>query len=513
MHRPIRLDLLLDGHAATIAEKPAFYFRGETLSYHAVADRSRRLANALTRAGAGPGDRICYLGKNHPAFFDLLFACSRLGCVAVPLNWRLAPAEISRIVKDAEARLLFVDATFVGLAATFGIRAISVDDVAGIETLAAWLRDHPGEHVGIPQGADAPVLQLYTSGTTGRPKGVMISQRNLLEPRALAQDGKVEWDVWHPDDVSLIAMPFCHVSGTVCALMGLYHGASAVILPAFDPGETLAAIADYKATKIFVVPTALQMLVDMARSSGATCKTIREIFYGASPIPESILREAMEVFDGAAFAQQYGLTETAGGAVLLPSGDHQLPPTPRMSAAGKPMPGVEIRIADSVRPGDVGEVLIRSPANMLGYWRLPDETARAIDGEGWLHTGDAGYLDADGYLYLHDRVKDMIVSGGENVYPAEIESVLFDHPDVDQVAVIGVPDLRWGETPKALVVLKPGCKPDAAAMLIWARDRLAGYKLPSTIEFRDDLPRTASGKVMRRQLREPHWAGHIRRIN
>ena len=271
-----------------------------------------------------------------------------------------------------------------------------------------------------------------------------------------------------------------------------------------------------RVSKMFMVPAALQIVVRQPRAQTVDFSRMKYILYGASPIPLDLLRECMSVF-GCGFVQQYGMTETCGTIVYLPPEDHDPAGNPRMRAAGIPMPGVELKIIDEtgaeVPTGTVGEVATRSVANLPGYWKLPEATAATIDADGWLRTGDAGYLDADGYLFIHDRVKDMIISGAENIYPAEVESAVYGHPDVAEVAVIGVPDEKWGEAVKAVVALKPGAQPDAESIIAFARTRIAAFKAPKSVDFIDALPRNASGKILRRELREPYWRGRERRVN
>jgi len=324
------------------------------------------------------------------------------------------------------------------------------------------------------------------------------------------------WNSWKPDDISLVAMPVAHIAGTGWGIAGLLNGAKTVVAREFNACEVLDFIERDGVTRTFMVPAALQMIVRQPRARQMDFSRLKYVLYGASPIPLDLLRECMEVF-GCGFCQQYGMTETCGTIVYLPPEDHDPAGNPRMRAAGLPMPGVELRIVDEagkpLPPRGVGEVVIRSEANIPGYWKLPEVTATVIDAAGWLHTGDAGYLDEDGYLYIQDRIKDMIISGAENIYPAEVESAIYGHPDVAEVAVIGVPDETWGEAVKALVVPKPGTQPDPADIIAFARTRIAKFKAPKSVEFIDALPRNASGKILRRILREPFWAGRERGVN
>jgi long-chain acyl-CoA synthetase len=267
---------------------------------------------------------------------------------------------------------------------------------------------------------------------------------------------------------------------------------------------------------MFAVPAALQIIVRQPRAKEVDYSRLKYILYGASPIPLDLLRECMEVF-GCGFCQQYGMTETCGTIVYLPPEDHDPAGNQRMRGAGKALPGVELKVIDAdgntLPPNTVGEVCTRSVANMNGYWGMDEATAKTIDGEGWLRTGDAGYLDEDGYLFIHDRVKDMIISGAENIYPAEVESAIYGHPHVAEVAVIGIPDEKWGEAVMAVVAPKPGTNPDPADIIAFARTRIAAFKAPKSVTFIEALPRNASGKILRRELREPYWAGRDRQVN
>jgi long-chain acyl-CoA synthetase len=409
-----------------------------------------------------------------------------------------------------------VDAVGAALAQRPVVIAMEAEGAGEHPTFEAW-RDAAGG--GPPDvaitSADVAV-QLYTSGTTGRPKGAMLTHANIVVPRRLAAQADLDWNRWGPEDVSLVAMPVAHIGGTGWGVVGLINGAKGVVAREFDPTKVLDFIEKDRVSKMFMVPAALQVVVRLPRARQVDYSRLTHILYGAAPIPLDLLRECVAVF-GCGFVQQYGMTETTGTVVYLPPEDHDPDGGVRMRSAGLPMPGAELRILDEhgqvLPPGEVGEVAVRSPANMAGYWKLPEATALAVDADGWLRTGDAGYLDADGYLFIHDRVKDMIISGGENIYPAEVESAVYGHPHVAEVAVIGVPDDTWGEAVKAVVALKPGAPEDPADIIAFAKGRIAGFKAPKTVDFIGALPRNASGKILRRELREPYWAGKSRRVN
>ncbi len=383
------------------------------------------------------------------------------------------------------------------------------------KSYAAWRDEQSDEDPDIAIGPGDIAIQLYTSGTTGKPKGAMLSHANLLNLVETGQGEKPDWNKWTEDDVSLMAMPIFHIGGSGWGVLGVYHGAKGVIAREFDPNKVLDFIEHSRITKLFMVPAAMQLVVRQPRAREMDFSRLKYMLYGASPIPAALLKECIKVF-GCGFVQVYGMTETTGSIVALPPEDH-VEGLDRMRSAGKALPGVELAILDAdgkrLPPGEVGEIATRSGSNMAGYWNLPEATARTLGSDGWLRTGDAGYMDSDGYLYIHDRIKDMIISGGENIYPAEVESAICDHPDVAEVAVVGVPDDQWGEAVKAIVVMKPGKQANAADIIGFTRQRIAVFKTPKTVDFIDTLPRNASGKILRRHLRDPYWVGKDRQVN
>jgi len=498
----------------------AFVFEGHATTYAEFDRHTNKAANGLAALGVRAGSRISYLGKNSEAYFELVFGAAKIGAVMTPINWRLAPPEIAYILSDSGAEALFVGPEFIDV-----VRGLPTGDLRGVIAMEgdgdgpgyeAWRDAQSPSDPQVRVDWEDIALQLYTSGTTGRPKGAMLSNRALLELRALHATSDLGWNRWTPDDVSLVAMPISHIGGTGWGIMGLYNGATGVVAREFDPAAVLDFIERDRISKIFMVPAAMQIVLRDPRAREVDYSRVKYVLYGASPIPLDLLKEAMEVF-GCGFVQMYGMTETSGTIVALPPEDHQVAGGPRMRSAGKALPGVELAILDEegrrLPANQVGEIAIRSPANMSGYWNLPEATAKTVDAEGWLRSGDAGYLDEDGYLFIHDRVKDMIISGGENVYPAEVENAVYGHPDVAEVAVIGVPDPKWGEAVKAVVVRKPGREPTPEEIIAWSRERIAGFKAPKSVDFIDALPRNASGKILRRELREPYWAGLERRVS
>lgn len=511
-------------HAVDIGDKAVFKFEGRVTTFSEFDARSDQAANGLEALGVKPGDRIGYLGKNTDAFFELWFGAMKAGAVMTPIGWRLAIPEILHIVRDAGIGVLFVGREFpdqaAGVAAEIpGLRILAEDDSLGLAAGRLAYRDWLTRHSPSPPGReprpDDTAIQLYTSGTTGRPKGVMLSQTGFVTHLRNVGDANLAWNRWSGEDVSLVAMPVAHIGGSGWGVWGIFFGATSIIERQFTVAGAFDAIERERISKFFIVPAALQTMVRDPRARTIDYGCLRQINYGASPISPALLRECIAVF-GCGFVQMYGMTETTGTVVALPPEDHHPDGTPRMQSAGKPVPGVEIAVVDptgqALGPGAIGEIVVRACANMSGYWQQPEATAKTLDFAGWLHTGDAGYLDADGYLYVHDRIKDVIISGAENIYPSEIENALSDHPDVAEVAVVGVPDERWGEAVKAFVVLRADRDTDAAALLTWLRTRIAAFKLPKSIEFRDALPRNASGKLLRRTLREPYWSNMGRNV-
>ncbi|HTZ69422.1 MAG TPA: fatty acid--CoA ligase [Acetobacteraceae bacterium] len=519
------LDTLIDSLAATVIEKPskpAFVFESRTTDFATFDRHTNNVASALRAAGIRPGERVAYIGKNSDIYFEALYGAIKAGVVMVPINWRLAGPEIAAIIDDSEARLLIVGPEFAELVASHRDAMPRIDMILAAEghhpawpDFTHWRDSISASCESWVVSADDIALQLYTSGTTGRPKGVMLTHRNFTSGIRANRMADLPWNRWREDDATIQAMPVSHISGTGWGIMAAHYGATCFIQRQFDLDETFDMIERHAISKIFLVPAALQFLVRHPRAGQANFTRIRDMAYGASPMPLPLLREAMRVM-GCGFVQFYGMTETTGTIVALPPEDHLPEGSPRMRAAGKPLPWVEVRILDAsgaeVPTGQVGEIVTRSDANMAGYWRRPEETARTL-ANGWLRTGDAGYLDADGYLYIHDRVKDMIISGGENVYPAEVENALSEHPAIAEVAVIGVPDDTWGEAVKAVIVLRPGATLAADELIAWSRQRIAAFKAPRSVDFVDLLPRNASGKILKRSLRAPFWEAKSRQVN
>ncbi|MFF4235813.1 long-chain-fatty-acid--CoA ligase [Actinomadura geliboluensis] len=498
------------------------YIAGDNeITFRDFDRRADRVANALAAAGVGPGDRVAILDKNSLEYAEQLFGAARIGAVQVPVNYRLAPDEVAYIVNNAQAKVFIVGPEFVPVLDAIAGKLEHTDHMVVVNgrdhayrDYAAWVDaapDTPPEHE--PETSDV-FVQLYSSGTTGLPKGVMLTHDNFLA--ALS----VTTDVWDIDESSvlMVAMPMYHVAGNVLTVSAVYNAITGVIAREPDPTLIAQAIERHRVTHIFLVPVLLQFMQLIPEVAACDLSSLKLMLYGASPISEDVLRGAMRMLPGTEFMQVYGLTEVTGAITMLPAADHDPdgPNTHRLRSAGLANDTTVLKIVDpatqeEVPAGQVGEILCRTPQNMKGYWGMPEATASALSDDNWFRTGDAGYLDEDGYLYIHDRVKDMIISGGENIYPAEVENVLMGHPAVSDCAVIGVPDERWGETPKALVVLSSDVP--EKDIIDYCREHLAHFKCPSSVERRDEIPRNPTGKILKRELRAPYWQGEERSVH
>ena len=501
-------------------EAVALWFEGRETTFGQLDARASACANALIAAGLKPGERVACLARNNDDFFVLWLGALKARVCLAPVNWRLAPPEIAFVLKDAGAKLLVCGADFVDVV------DMIVSDCPDLHHLVQFEPGHPrwpsfGDWIGaqpatdptLATPADDDAIQLYTSGTTGLPKGVQLTHGNY---RAQFGGAAVPggWADFEAGKSALQAMPQFHVAGCNMGMLTMLQGVRAVILKEIVPQDLLGVLEREQVAYAFLVPAVINMLLQTPGVRETDFSCLEQIYYGASPIAEDVLLRAIDRF-GCGFTQLYGLTETIGGGAMLTFADHD-PARGKLRACGKAWGDFELRVitpeGHEGATGEVGEIQIRSKGVMKGYWNRPEATAEAIDAEGWFRSGDAGFFDADGYLFIHDRVKDMIVTGGENVYPAEVENALFSHPDVADAAVIGVPDERWGEAVKAVVVLKSGAVLDPAALIAHCRERIAGYKTPKSIDVTDVLPRNPSGKVLRRELRAPYWAGRGRNV-
>lgn len=499
-------------HALNTPDQLAIKHDDQTLSYAQLHRDSNRIAHTLNQLGLSPGDRIAWLGRNSVSYFQCLFGTAKAGVCLVVLNWRLSAAEVKQLVIDAEPAILFVDSEFAenieGLDVE-GLQVLVVDeksedgDVFGSWHLGSVDSDYQGSHDG-----QAPFLQMYTSGTTGIPKGAVISHNNATSFLKATRCERHGW--WTSEEKVLVAMPCFHVSGTIWALIAFLNGATAIVMSAVDIEKIISLSSSEKITQALFVPTVLQMILGVNDLEISAFSTMKNIYYGAAPMPTPLIQQAMKSFT-CGFREVYGATELTGGLVILSDEEHVRAASENsdlIRSCGKPIENVELKIVDQqgqrLPVNSVGEIHIKSPAVMLGYWRRPEATAKVIK-DGWYHTGDLGYLDDEGFLFISDRIKDMIISGGENIYPAEIESALSAHPAVLEAAVIGVPNEKWGEEVKAVIALKASMDASEDDLIAHCNEKLAAYKVPVSVDFVERLPRNPSGKILKAVLRKPYW--------
>ncbi|MFI5844802.1 long-chain fatty acid--CoA ligase [Catenuloplanes sp. NPDC051500] len=469
-------------------DRIALIHDGLSHTYGEVAARANALAHRLAALGVGRGDRVAHLGPNHPAFLDALFATGLLGAVFVPLNTRLAAPELDYIIDDCGARVLLFspgcETTVTRLGAA--VRAVPIDSGSVVDSAPVDIE---------VTGAETCMI-MYTSGTTGRPKGAMLTHANIAWN---CVNLLIDVDLTS-DEITLVSAPMFHVAALNQTVLPTFlKGGACVLTGGFDPEATLDLIAAHRVTCLFGVPAMFATIARSPRFGTADLRSVRSLLCGGAPVPEPLIATYQR--RGLTFLQGYGMTECSPGALFL-----RAPESVRKAgSAGTPVFFGDVRVSTpdgaDAPPGETGEILVRGPAVMAGYWGLPGETRAALGDDGWLRTGDLAVTDTDGFVYVRDRIKDMIISGGENIYPAEVESALLAHPAVAECAVIGVPDARWGEVGRAFVV--PAAPVEAAELLAFLDGRIARYKIPKSVVFAEALPRTASGKVVKARLRAP----------
>jgi len=501
-----------DGEAVTYGQR--------TWTWAEWNGRVRRAAGALQSLGIGRGDVVAFLDKNHPATVEISLAAGSLGAANAIVNWRLAGDEVDYTINDSGATVVFVGTELMPL--IDGLR----DKLPRVEHIIEVTPDGAdGDAYEALIAGAAPVsrpddvdpddvcLVLYSSGTTGRPKGVMLTHRNMVRHTFNAHDG---WD-FEPGDKSMVAMPLFHVGGSSYILFSLHDGVPSVMTREPDAASLAGAIMA-GANRTFLVPAVLAQVLQAGPQAIGLFGKLKTYTYGASPMPLPLLREAMKAWPDTDFIQVYGLTEVAGVAThLMPEAHRDELHPERLVSAGQALPECEIRVVDPVTledlpVGEHGEIWLKTPQLMRGYLGKPEETAKVITEDGWFRTGDMGRVDEAGFVFVEDRLKDMIISGGENIYSPEIERVLAEHPAVMEVAIIGVPHEKWGETVKAVVSLKPDTTATEAELIAWCQESLARFKCPTSVDILGALPRNPTGKILKRELRKPYWDGRDRSI-
>lgn len=508
-------------YARNFPDNPCVTQDGVTTSYGEMDRLANRLANGLLDLGVKKGQRVCILGENSREHLALFLAACKIGAVTVSLNYRLAPMELAFIINDSEAKVLLMlddglretlDKLRTQLPAGFHLLTRGLSDSLNWES---WIAGQPDHKPNIDVRPNDPFFQLYTSGTTGNPKGVVSTHANMVAEFVMNTTFFPSRP--SPGSADIVCAPMFHIGGAGSALVSTYGGTEILLHRAFDPARVVDDIENYPVNSVFMVPAMIMAVLQLPDIEKRDFSGLRQIFYGASPISEAVLKQAIDVFD-VDFIQMYGMTETCGTVVNLSPADHlrALSGKPELLlSCGRPSVGAEVRIVDrdgrELPRGEVGEIHVKSDTNMIGYYNLPEATASSLT-EGWVHTGDAGYMDEEGYIFLKDRIKDMVVSGGENIYPVEVENAIAHHSAVADVAVIGVPDDKFGEALLAFVVLRPGQTLALEEMIAFCRDRIAGYKIPRKLEIIAEMPRNPSGKILKKELRKPYWEGIERSI-
>ncbi len=508
-------------YARNFPDNPCLTQDGTTHSYGQVNALANQLANGLQSQGIGRGDRVGIIGENSLEHLLTFLATAKIGAVAVSLNYRLAPAELVFIINDAQARALLVldnqllptlDTMRDDLAADLQVFTHGHDNSHDWD---AWLAQQSTEAPSAAVTPEDAMLQMYTSGTTGNPKGVVMTHAAIVQQ--FTMNTVLMPNRPAPGDANLICAPMFHIGGAGSTLGAVYAGIHIVLHKAFDPATVVDDIEQHGIVGLFMVPAMIMAVLALPDIEKRDFSNLKQVYYGASPISEAVLKQAMEVF-GSDFVQMYGMTETCGTVVNMSPADHRRAVSGEpelLRSCGRPSVGAQIKIVDlqgqECPAHEVGEIWVNAGCNMQGYYNLPEETAKNLT-DGWVHTGDAGYMDDEGFIYLKDRMKDMVVSGGENIYPVEVENALASHEAIADVAVIGVPNDKYGEALLAFVVLKPGGSLELDEMIDFCRDKIAGYKIPRQLEIIQEMPRNPSGKILKKELRKPYWDGVERNI-
>jgi acyl-CoA synthetase (AMP-forming)/AMP-acid ligase II len=520
----MNIGALLTKSARTFPANTAIVHGPKRLTYADFNSRANRLANALNSLGVGRGDNVALVQYNYPEMLESMFACFKAGCAAVPINFRLHPNEFAFIIDHSEAKALIVSPEFNDAAQEIRERLPRVGCIISLAGAQGELVDYEqllsaqsDKFRDVDVAPDDLAWLFYTSGTTGLPKGAMLTHRNLL-----AMTMNFYADICPglgPEDAILHAAPLSHGSGCY-ALPNVGKAASNVILEskAFDADLVFKTIEQYRITNMFAAPTMVKLMVDSPAAGRYDYSSLKAVAYGGGPMLVEDLKQAMAKL-GPRLVQLFGQAESPMTITYLPHRDHVLNGSPlqmeRLASAGFARTDVEVKIFDAndneLPPGEMGEIVTRSDLAMKGYWRNPEATAATLR-NGWVHTGDMGYLDQGGYLFIMDRSKDMIITGGENVYPREVEEVIIRHPAVSEVAVIGVPDSKWGEAIKAVVALKPEVSASEEEIIAFCKDSIASYKKPKSVDFVDGLPKNNYGKVLKRELRATYWEGRQRKV-
>jgi acyl-CoA synthetase (AMP-forming)/AMP-acid ligase II len=506
--------------SSIVPDRTAISFEGMRFSYGDLSERSNRLANALMGMGVQKGDMVAVLQVNCSEFVETYFAVAKVGAIFVPLNFRAKSDELSYMVSNCEAKVLFVGERYVDMVNEFRPQCPHTKHFIcyerkqdGMGAYSEVLAAASPEEVFTEIDDDDVTILMYTAGTTGRPKAVPLTH-NSFSTYVLSNVTPVDIEI---EETNILTVPLYHVAGVQAVMAAIYGGRTLAMMRQFEVRDWMNTVQEEKANRAMLVPTMLKRVIDEPDFGKYDLSSLRVITYGAAPMPFEVIKKAIEVFPGVMFINAFGQTETASTITTLGPEDHVITGTEEekakklkrlQSSIGRPMDDVEIKIVDDdlkeMPTGEVGEILARGPRVMSGYWKDAEKTAKALTPDGWLRTSDKGYVDDEGYIYLAGRGDDMIIRGGENISPEEVENVLYAHPSIEEAAVIGVPDPDWGQEPKAIVVLKKGLTATAEEIMEFCREKLSSFKRPRYIAFIDELPRTSTGKVLKRDLRASH---------
>jgi len=505
---------------AICPDRDSIAFEGKGLTYAQMNERVNQLANALSKLGGGKGDRIGILQVNCHQYIESYFATAKLGAIFVPLNFRAKAEELSYMIGNAEVKILLVGGRYLDLAEAALSQLKTVQQCISIDSHRGsmiyyedLINSSSSDELLCEIGDEDITILMYTSGTTGRPKGVPL-RHNAFVTYVLDNVDPASPEI---EERNLLTVPLYHVAGIQAMLAAIYGGRTLVLMGQFEVKEWLETVQRERVTRAMLVPTMLKWVVDDSDFSQYDLSSLKVITYGAAPMPFEVITKAIKVLPWVRFINAFGQTETASTITTLGPEDHQIEGTEEerakklkrlSSSIGRPLPDVEVKIVDeegkALPPLEVGEILARGPRIMTGYWRDEEKTSAVISSDGWLRSGDMGWMDEDGYIYLAGRADDMIIRGGENISPEEVEDVLHSHPKVEEAAVIGVPDPEWGQQPRAIVALKQGASATPEEIMEHCRSRLAGFKRPRSVVFIDSLPRNPMGKVLRKKLRDEY---------
>ncbi len=504
---------------AICPDKAAIVFEDKRYTFSQLTERVNCLANGLRKLGISKDDRVSFLQVNCNQCVETYFAVAKTGAIYLPLNFRAKEKELSYMLNTAEAASLIVGERYIPMINSIRPELKYLKNLISLENkhddmlyYEDIISSSPDDEVTADIDEDDTTILMYTAGTTGFPKGVMLSHNSfssyVLENVTPADPTS--------DESNILTVPLYHVAGIQAMMAAIYGGRTLVMERQFEPEEWMNLVEKEKANRAMMVPTMLKQLLDHPNFKKHDLSSLRVITYGAAPMPLPVIRQALEEFPGVSFINAFGQTETASTITALGPEDHVLTGTEeekekklkRLASIGKPMSDVEMKVVDeegkTLGPNEVGEILARGPRVMSGYWKDEEKTKKTIDKDGWVHTGDVGYVDDDGYYFLAGRSSDMIIRAGENISPEELENVMRDHPKVEDVAVIGVPDETWGEEPRAVVIPKKGEKPTEEEIMEYCRQNLASFKRPRSVVFVDDLPRNPMGKLIKREIREKY---------